>query len=99
MERSLSAWVLQRLFFLWVTFSIVLCALLFLPWFLPRETVCGLMGRWLMTGRGWQRAVARPLVRIFDATIHRVESCVTVYGMERNARRVLYVRGELGGLE
>lgn len=98
-ERMISAWVLQRLFFLWVTFSMLLCAVLFLPWFLPRETVCGMMGRWKMTETGWKRAAGEKLSVLFDRTIHRAESCITVYGMEREARRILYVRGELDGLE
>lgn len=98
-ERMMSEWLLQRLFFLWVTLSMLLCAVLFLPWFLPRETVCGLMGRWAMTGKGWKHTVGKAGSAAFDATIHTVESCVTIYGMERDARRVLYVRGELDGAE
>lgn len=100
MDRlSVSGWLLSRLFFLWVTLSMVLAALLFLPWFLPRETVCGMMGRWAATETGWKAAAGRQAARVFDATIHRVESCDDVYRMERRARRALYVRGELDGLE
>jgi hypothetical protein len=77
----------------------MLCALVFLPWFLPRETVCGLAGRWAATEGGWKRGLGRRLAWAFDRTIHGAEPCGQVYEMERAARVALYVRGELAGLE
>lgn len=86
----------RRLFFLWVTFSMMLCVLVFLPWFLPRETFCGLLGRWKATEAGWKKAVGHAGVAFFDWCLHcDEEDCVTIFRMEEEARRLLYVRGEL----
>ena len=87
----------NQLFFLWVTLSMVLCALLFLPWFLPRETVCGLMGRWQMTGHGWRWKIGNAGALFFNAVLHTDpdEDCAIIYQMEDAARRELYRKGEL----
>ena len=71
------------------------CATIFFPWFRPRETVSGLMGRWCATERGWKLALARPMVRLLNSTIHCVETCHRVYELEEEARRVLYQPHEL----
>ena len=97
------SWFKQRAFFLWVTFSMTLCAVLFLPWFLPRETVSGLMGRWSLRIYGTRRQVGRAVSRFLDGVIHPVvgttETCVQIHRMERAARKLLYVEGETDGCE
>lgn len=88
----------RRGYYLWVTFSVLLCAVLFAPWFLPRETTSGLIGRWLTTERGWKRRTAVWMHLHLDRLFHRpfnMETCVEVYRLEEEARRALYRRGEL----
>jgi hypothetical protein len=89
----------RRLYFLWVTLSIVTCAVVFLPWFLPRETTSGLMGRWYMTETGRKHGFACWLAPWLDRLFHgpmKVETCVEVYRLEQAAREATYLRGELG---
>ena len=89
----------RRLYFLWITFSIVCCALLFLPWFYPRETMSGLMGRWYITETGRKRRFAGVVVPWLDRLFHApmgVEDCVEVYRLEEAGRESTYLRGELG---
>lgn len=77
----------------------VTCATLFFPCFLPRETVSGITGRWLMTEVGRKRRFAKRLAPWLDRLFHRpggMETCVEVYQLEEAAREALYVRGELG---
>lgn len=92
-------WIKRRLFYLWVTFSMSLCAALFWPWAYPRETVSGLMGRWAC-GRGFRRRVGRRVGDVIDGYIHPYvgtdETCIEIYQMEREARRVLYPDGKIG---
>jgi hypothetical protein len=95
-----SRWLLQRLFFLWVTFSMIMCVVIFLPWFLPRETVCGLLGRWKDSVWRWQRALGTAGCWLFDRILHTdEEDCGTIARMEATARQVLYRRGETAGCE
>lgn len=95
---GLIPWVRRRLFFLWVTLSMVLCAILFFPWFLPRETVCGLMGRWQSTARGARGWVGDAGARFFNSVLHTDpdEGCNAIWQMEEAARRELYRPEELG---
>ena len=63
-------WFKQRLCFWWVTASMVLCSILFFPWFLPRETVSGLAGRWCYCVNSRRRRFAIGLASILDLYIH-----------------------------
>jgi len=88
----------RRLYYVWITASIAGAAVFFFPWFLPRETISGLMGRWSVTERGLRARVALRTVPLIDAIFHRpfgMEDCVRIYELEEAARRALYVRGEL----
>jgi len=82
----------RQLFFLSVSISILICSILFFPWFRPRETVCGIMGRWETRERGWKRIFGRLGAAFFDATIHNDnEKCHVIYEMEEAARGQLYI--------
>lgn len=70
--------------------NMLICATLLFPWCEPRETFCGMMGRWIWSGSAWQRAIAGILVPILDGTVHRKEPCCEIARMEAEARRVLY---------
>lgn len=94
-----------RLLFLWITFSMVVCSIMFLPWFLPRETVSGLMGRWAMNEptRTRKSKFARKVIPFIDSFIHPntgvTENCYEIYKMEKECRKALYTRGELSRWE
>lgn len=68
-DRRAGSRLLGRLRMLAITLSMVLCSILFLPWAYPRETLSGLVGRWLIGNRA-QRAIARPLAWIIDRCVH-----------------------------
>lgn len=76
-----------------VALTTLLAATLLFPWALPRETVSGLIGRWLSTERGWKRRVAAFVASWVDALVHLplgLESCVEHYELEERARRAIY---------
>lgn len=84
-------WVVSRLFVLYLIANMATCALLFMPWALPRETVSGLLGRWMATGNRLQRLVATPLAAIADRIYFwEPGHCKFVYEVEAEARKVLY---------
>lgn len=69
----------------------MLCAILFAPFALPRETISGLLGRWEVTKHGAKHWVGR----IGSAIVDRIyfwepDHCVEVYLCEVEARAVLY---------
>lgn len=91
-------WLRRRAYYLWVTFSIALCAVLFLPWFYPRETTSGIIGRWLSQETGWRHRFARRVAPWIDRLFHApmgVETCEETFRLEAAAREALYLRGEL----
>lgn len=78
--------------------SMNLCAVLFFPWFYPRETTSGLLGRWLVTETGRKHRFALAVAPVIDALFHTpwgLESCEDTYRLEQAARESLYLRGEL----
>lgn len=96
---ALFSWLRRRGYYLWITFSMVLCAIAFLPWFLPRETTSGLLGRWLSRETGRRLVFARRVAPVIDALFHTpfgLESCAATFRLEEAAREALYIRGELG---
>ncbi|MGE4340361.1 MAG: hypothetical protein AB7E55_31085 [Pigmentiphaga sp.] len=78
-------------FNLYVSANMLLCAVLFAPWALPRETVSGILGRWLVTDPGRKGRIARVLAAAVD-TVYFWEPnhCVEVYRVEKSAREILY---------
>jgi hypothetical protein len=88
----------QRGYYLWVTFSMLLCAAVFFPWFYPRETVSGLLGRWQVVETGRRHRFANQIAPVIDYLFHApfgLESCIDTHALEQAAREALYVRGEL----
>lgn len=89
-KRTLKA-VRCQAFVVYVATNMAVCAFVFAPWALPRETVSGLLGRWKIHGTGWKRAFAK-CAAVFVDRIYFWEPnhCVEVYLCERDARLVLY---------
>ena len=88
----------RRGYYLWITFSMVLCSIIFFHWFVPRETISGLLGRWQMTETGKRHVFANRIAPVIDRIFHKpfdLESCVDTYALEQAAREALYIRGEL----
>lgn len=82
---------LSRVFVIYVAVNMLLCSVLFAPWALPRETISGLLGRWIVVEHGFKRSFAVVAGAIVD-TIYFWEPnhCVAVYDCEQKAREVLY---------
>lgn len=77
---------MRALFVLYVAANMLLCALLFSPWALPRETVSGLLGRYSGTNA---------LARIGAACVNLLywwhpDHCRDIARIEAEARKVLY---------
>lgn len=83
--------VLSQIFVLYVAVNMALCAVLFAPWAMPRETVSGLLGRWKVETRGWKRRFGFCGGAVVDRIYFwEPDHCVEVYRCEREARKVLY---------
>lgn len=67
----------------------LLAAVLFFPWIKPRETVCGLMGRWA-AGTGRKARFAQQVGPALERAFHKHETCDEIYRKEEAARGVLY---------
>lgn len=75
----------------YVAANMVVCAVVFLPWALPRETVSGLLGRWKTSERGLKRRFAVPAAWVVDRIYFwEPDHCAEVYRMEAEAREALY---------
>lgn len=82
---------LARVFVVYVALNMALCAVVFLPWALPRETVSGLLGRWIATEAGTKRFFGLFLGALVDRIYFwEPNHCVEVYRCEHRAREVLY---------
>jgi len=82
---------LCQLFVVYVAANMAVCALLFAPWALPRETVSGLLGRW----KSGAAPVKRRFALVASWVVDRIyfwepNHCVEVFLAERDARKVLY---------
>lgn len=80
-----------QLFVVYVAANMMLCAVVFAAWALPRETISGLLGRWTETGTPIQRILGLGL----GALVNRLyfwepNHCVEVFRCEQRAREVLY---------
>lgn len=83
--------VLCQLFVVYVAANMAVCAIVFAPWALPRETVSGLLGRWKSGAAPLKRRFALAASWVVDRIYFwEPNHCVEVYLCERDARRVLY---------
>jgi len=76
---------------IYVAFNMAVCSVVFAPWAQPRETISGLLGRWLETETGVKRIFASMAGLVVDAIYFwEVDHCRGVFHVERDARKVLY---------
>jgi hypothetical protein len=91
MVRSVSRRIVCQAFVVYVAANMAVCALVFAPWALPRETVSGLLGRWKSGHKGWRKSFAKRAAWVVDRIYFwEPNHCVEVYRCERDARAVLY---------
>jgi len=89
--KSLPRHALCVLFVLYVATNMMVCALVFAPWALPRETVSGLLGRWKCGHRGFKHSFGKAAAVVVDLIYFwEPNHCVEVYRCEAEARKVLY---------
>lgn len=78
-------------FNVYVSCNMFVCAVLFAPWALPRETVSGILGRWSATERGTKRRFAMAASKVVDTVYFwDKDHCYETFRMERDAREILY---------
>lgn len=83
--------LLCQSFMMYVAVNMMLCALIFAPWALPRETISGLLGRWKSRTHGKRRGFALVAAAVVDAIYFwEPNHCVEVFRCEHQARMVLY---------
>lgn len=83
-----------RLFCVYVCLNMLLAAMLFLPWILPRETISGFIGRCYVMGNGIVSALAAlPMLAIDAVFFWERNHCIEVFKCERQARAFLYPEG------
>ena len=87
--------IVQRLkkiiYVIYLPVNMLFCALLFALWAQPRETVSGLMGRWLVDGSRWQLKCAVVIAPIIDGW-HEPGHCAQTFILEKAMRVALYGR-------
>ena len=90
LKRKLRPLVCQA-FSVYVAGNMAVCAIAFMPWALPRETVSGLLGRWKCGHRGPKKRFAEAASLVVDRIYcWEPNHCVEVYQCEAEARKVLY---------
>jgi hypothetical protein len=77
------------IFPLYVALNMLVCAIVFFPWALSRESVSGLLGRWLVDGSCWQVNIAYILSAPIDRW-HEKDHCRNTYAYEKAMRVALY---------
>ena len=78
-------------FTIYVAANMSVCAIVFIPWAKPRETVSGLLGRWRETEMGWKARFAEVACPIVDRLYWWDKNhCAEVFRLEHEAREVLY---------
>lgn len=76
---------------LYVASNMLVAAIVFLPWAMPRETISGVLGRWKLTEHGLRGHVGRFLSWFVDRLYWwDYNHCEEVYRVEQEAREVLY---------
>ena len=90
-EKPLGNRLLCQVFVVYVATNMVLCAVVFAPWALPRETISGLLGRWELGPERWKRLVGIALSSMIDRIYFwEPDHCAAVFACEQEARLVLY---------
>lgn len=65
----------------------LICAVVFAPWVMPRETISGILGRWSATEAGLKKAFAVRGAAVVDALVFwEPDHCAHAYRVERRAR-------------
>jgi hypothetical protein len=83
--------ILCQLFVLYVAANMAVCAVLFAPFALPRETVSGLLGRWKSRRSGLRKFCGAVGAAVVDRIYFwEPNHCIEVYHIEAKARSVLY---------
>lgn len=78
-------------FVVYVATNMAVCAVVFAPWALPRETVSGLLGRWKCGHKGLKKSFGNAAAVVVDLIYFwEPNHCVEVYRCEADARKVLY---------
>jgi hypothetical protein len=78
-------------FTLYVATNMSVCAIIFMPWAKPRETISGLLGRWRDTETGWKQRFAARACPVVDFLYWwDKDHCREVFRVEHEARLVLY---------
>src|SRR5690606_2682249 len=80
----------RQVFVLYLVVNMALCAVLFVPWALPRETISGLIGRWVQ-GAGKKAAFARYAAKVIDRIYFwEPNHCQVTAEQEAEARKALH---------
>lgn len=79
----------RQVFVVYVAVNMALCAVIFVAWALPRETISGLIGRWAQ-GDGKRATFARSAAKVID-TIYfwEPDHCKVTAEQEAEAREAL----------
>jgi len=88
-RRVTLARVRKMAYVIYLPINMLFCALVFAPWVQPRETVSGLMGRWLEYGNNWQMRFASIVAPTIDGW-HELGHCVHTFKLEKAMRVALY---------
>lgn len=79
----------RQLFTVYVAANMALCAVLFVAWALPRETISGLIGRWAQLP-GWQGSFGLRAARVIDRIYFwEPNHCKVTAEQEAEARKAL----------
>jgi hypothetical protein len=90
-QRTVVHRVICQVFVVYVATNMAVCAVVFAPWALPRETVSGLLGRWKSGRHGLRRRFAIVASWFVDRIYWwEPNHCVEVFRCEQQARAVLY---------
>lgn len=80
----------RQLFVVYVAANMALCAVIFVAWALPRETISGLIGRW-SDGEGKRATFARYAAKVIDAIYFwEPNHCKVTAEQEAEARKALH---------
>lgn len=84
--------VIKRIAFnIYLCLNMLLCAVVFAPWALPRETISGFLGRLKSNSKGAAKFFAVMASVVPDAIYFwETDHCVEVYRVEEKAREILY---------
>lgn len=79
----------RQAFTVYVAANMALCAVIFVAWALPRETISGLIGRWAQEP-GWQGSFGRGAAKVIDRIYFwEPNHCKVTAEQEAEARKAL----------